>query len=154
MIMKKSLLVFSVNFPMKWKKCEEDKSFQKCGIQTVPSIAMSKTAWSRLTKYRNVSTGTPSRLFTSLLALLTHSLAPSCLLCSRAPLRSLTHFWACEKVNDQMDILAVFLSVWNHSAASENVFGKYKEDCRRKNSDEENSGKYFEVRRNANEGKI
>ena len=66
---------------------------------------------------RDVSTGPLARPFTHLLILLTHSLAPHCLLHKHTPLRSfvrsLTHFQARGKVNDWM---AQNQAVLNHSA--------------------------------------
>ena len=73
--------------------------------------------WARSTKNPDVSTGPFSRSFPRLLASLTGSLAPPCLLCSRAPLRSLicslVGKWM---ITDQMTILSVFILILDHSA--------------------------------------
>ena len=81
--------------------------------------------WSGTTKNHVVSTGPLTCPFARSLAPLTHLLAPPCLLCSRAPLRSfvcsLAHFahsLARGTVNDWMAILSVFFSIFDHSAAS------------------------------------
>ena len=73
--------------------------------------------WVRTAKNRDVSTGSRASPFACLLAPLTHSLAPDCLLCSRPPLcsRSLVnspahfaHSLARGTVIDKMAIYSVF----------------------------------------------
>ena len=54
-----------------------------------PDVLFSRAQWSRITKNPDLSIGLLARPFARLLAPLTCSLAPPCLLCSRAPLHSL-----------------------------------------------------------------
>ena len=89
-------------------------------------VVDSSTLWARSNKNPDVSIGPLARPFALSHALLTHLLAPHCLLPSHAPLcsfvrslaHSLTHFRVCGKVNDSMSQNDLVLS---HSGLSKNL---------------------------------
>ena len=84
-----------------------------------------KTLWSIIAKNTDCSTGPLASPFAHLLAPLTPSRAPDCLLRSRPLLRSLVrslahfaHSLARGTVNDWMTILSVFFYIFDHSGPS------------------------------------
>ena len=94
-----------------WSRAQK-LSIYICGAKKNPSTL---ALWARMTKNTDWNTGPLAHLFARLLALLTCSLALHCLLCSRAPLRSLVrsltpfaHFRVCGTVNDWMATYSVF----------------------------------------------
>ena len=98
-----------------------------CGFVIAPFlfsfILFHHPLWSRKIKNLDMDNWPLALLFARSLALPTHSLAPHCSLCSRPLLRLLVrllahfaHSLARGKVNYQMAILSVFLSIPEYSA--------------------------------------
>ena len=98
----------------KGEKGTSQKNF-KSNLSIVSSLMPCTELWARITKNTDWSIGPLVGPLARSLTPLTCSLVPYYSLRSRAPLRSLAHFLAREKENDQMAIGSVFF-VLAHSA--------------------------------------
>ena len=89
--------------------------FTRCFLYFFETVAQ----WFNKAKNRDVSTGPLARPFARLLAPLTRSLAPPCLVCSRAPLHSficlLAHFTHSQALGKVGILISLNQAVLNRS---------------------------------------